>query len=547
MLRPDLPRIGTLALLILCGCGTTYECCMTEVEAAYAAGDYESARAATAPMLRIQPDGADYVGEGSSIAASTAALIDLEMAVLDLASGRPRSAADRSDFASRKFESMRVAYADPGFLDEVVKGAKALARPNLTYGTYQGSDWENVLCLGIAGIAELVQGHAQNAKGTTGPMQDLAAGWLAAWQSLYAATKDLQPENADPSAEKYVMTGLPYFLEGLCVEVTEDQPDLAKGAYQEAVKFEQRLEFAKSGRQPALEQGLQSHVQRAEAGGFAAPETARVWVLCMTDRLPRLVNAELKGSLLIQNIVKFVGAALGELAPEQLPEFTSILTAEPEPPRPPFESVQVAVDRGPAVAAPLVADLEPTLVASYERTVSRRITQAITLRLLKLVAAEVAKKSVTGALEDEESWVATTINYVIEGLRQLWTALEQPDTRSWRLLPRRVYCLRLELPVGAERETHRITIRAVAPGGGTVERAIDCDLRNDEDSFVFTILPDLTTPTAVYWSSERSSDGDLSWVVPPGQAERIKLADLPLDRDNPTQTASPDPSTQSSQ
>jgi hypothetical protein len=128
-------RSVPLALaLVVCACNSPspYDQKMAEVESAYRAGQYERAKVATAPVLEVG-DGA-YRPALGAFTPSTAALIDLEMAVLDLAAGQPVCAAARAELASRQFAAMLEAYKSDDFVAEVGKQVDSLIEPDLTRG-----------------------------------------------------------------------------------------------------------------------------------------------------------------------------------------------------------------------------------------------------------------------------------------------------------------------------------------------------------------------------------------------------------------------------
>jgi len=492
---------------------------MAEVQEAYYAGDFAEAKSAAVGIVDVV-DG-DYRPTQSGFDASSAALIDLEMAVVELASGRPASAIERADLASRKYQAMLEKYVGANFLvtlrnELLSKQLIANLGGDLTRTRYIGNDWEHVMSRVLIALSALAQGDLEGAKGIGNEVGDLCQGWLEAWQAESRALEE-GDSGKRPSADEFLMTGIGFLVQGVVVEAQSKQPGRAEPEYEQALKFEQRT-IDKTGPLFDLDAGIGAQLQRAQQGRLSSAKTGRVWVFCLTDELVWLVPHQLRGSAAIENAINITLQVAGVRRGTQAPAIKNLEIGLPQARAPELGSVGLEVDGEPWPLR-VVTDLQPVVKASYDRTKFGRIIRAVALRLAKDGLAEAAKAIADGNRSEEQF-----VRFLAEGLQLLWSTAERPDTRSWRLLPRRVRLARLELPPGR----HRLSIRATdvdhESRARATERSIDLDVRAGQDSFVVTMLPNASTPTAIFWATETGE----AWVVPPGASERVEVHDRGL-------------------
>lgn len=121
-----------------------------------------------------------------------------------------------------------------------------------------------------------------------------------------------------------------------------------------------------------------------------------------------------------------------------------------------FDQAKVRVD-GEPVAVELATDVGLEVEREYEDALPRIIGAAITRMIARALAAEGARAAGNQANEGGAA-IGLLAALAVEGTM---VALDKPDTRSWTMLPNRVFVAR----IGVEAGKHRIEVRAQGPGG----------------------------------------------------------------------------------
>lgn len=144
-----------------------------------------------------------------------------------------------------------------------------------------------------------------------------------------------------------------------------------------------------------------------------------------------------------------------------------------------IQGVSATVD-GEAVSLELVADLGKEVRSEYEAIKPKIIGAAISRMIVRAAAAEGAREAGRSAGGSGGDVLGTIFALITEGLM---VAADKPDTRSWELLPDRVYAYRRRVSPG-RREV------SVQLGGSIPEvRRVDVDIPTDGYAIVVVTAP----------------------------------------------------------
>jgi hypothetical protein len=131
-----------------------------------------------------------------------------------------------------------------------------------------------------------------------------------------------------------------------------------------------------------------------------------------------------------------------------------------------FETAEVRID-GQAVPLELASDIESEVIAEYERVKPKIIGAALSRLIVRAAVAEGARAAGRQAPEGG-AIIGLVAALAAEGAM---LAADRPDTRSWTMLPARVFVARVPVQPGP----HAITVTASGPGGRET-RNYDVDL-----------------------------------------------------------------------
>jgi len=121
-----------------------------------------------------------------------------------------------------------------------------------------------------------------------------------------------------------------------------------------------------------------------------------------------------------------------------------------------FETAAVQID-GRNVQTEMVTDVGAEVVQEYEELRPRIIGAAISRMIVRALAAEGARAAGNQA-QSGGAVVGLLAALAVEGAG---VALDKPDTRSWTMLPNRVFMSRVEVPPGE----HTVDVWVKGPGG----------------------------------------------------------------------------------
>ena len=110
-----------------------------------------------------------------------------------------------------------------------------------------------------------------------------------------------------------------------------------------------------------------------------------------------------------------------------------------------YHSARAMID-GDVVPMDQVTNLGAELVREYEEIKPKIIAAAVTRMISRAVVAEGARAAGRELAGDDGAWVGLLASFIGEGLL---VAADRPDTRSWTLLPEKVFVSRKRVPAGS--------------------------------------------------------------------------------------------------
>jgi len=141
-----------------------------------------------------------------------------------------------------------------------------------------------------------------------------------------------------------------------------------------------------------------------------------------------------------------------------------------------YHTAHAMVD-GESVPMDQVTNLAAELVREYEEIKPKIIAAALTRMISRAVVAEAARAAGNELAGDGGAWVGVLASMLGEGLL---VAADRPDTRSWTLLPEKVFVSRVRVPAGS----HEVRV-FLGPGNETFESvAVDVP----EDGFAIVVV-----------------------------------------------------------
>ncbi len=126
-----------------------------------------------------------------------------------------------------------------------------------------------------------------------------------------------------------------------------------------------------------------------------------------------------------------------------------------------------------------VVDVNEVAIASYHEHRDEEIAQAVTRRVMKKGAVYVLK-------EAQQIHNNTFVDLGINVAGVVWEAMEQADTRSWRLLPARIDIARTELPAGQ----WSASLRLAHDGASGTPHTVPVHIEDGRNTYVVCLIPD---------------------------------------------------------
>lgn len=442
MIRIRLVLFATLAVLGAC---SSYSDRMTDVVAAYRAGDYETAAADL-----------DALGQSDS---SNAHLYSLERGVVDLALDQPKRAIAAFTFGRDQMDRI----GSPGFLDWF--GA---ALTDDTWLAYGGDDYEKILVRAMLAITDLVLGG-----------HDADAYALQVWDRQQQIIDEFDSkEQAENPKRNYRMVGFGSYVRAILLEDDPLSKDAAAREYDRVVSLE-----------PGFEHG-EAALDRIRNGTFAPPGFGVVHVIGAVGLGPVKVEVEEPVSTNALAIAQVVWGIIRDRF--TFPNISAVKIPQLVVRRDNPSELHVTVgdqDYGPTE---VVTDVNAVALQQFKTVRDWIVARAVIRRAVKIAVIEGAKEVAAHNYNDGKEhrrygdggnpWV----NLGIDVLGNIWTAAERADTRSWTFLPASFQTARLELPAG----DHEITIRAGVSGRPTgAAQTVRVRVRDGRTSFVVALSP----------------------------------------------------------
>lgn len=516
-----IPRSLALFALALSGaCSTPYIETSQELERTLQIGDFEAAEQATAGIV-APTENDDYDPSVSGFSSSSAALIDLEMAVHEFAAGRPAAATDRTMRAKRKLDAMLATYGGESILSTLVtdfKNADFFKRIGGDFNRtrYIGHDWEHVMTGAFVSICALASGEPGVALNAASGATSTAEGWRSAWSEEKTKYEEAGSSgDPDAGAHSFLMSGLAFLLGGVANEADSGRPAGALPEYEETLRYEAQLANIDPNYPVRLE-ALQTHIDRANAGGFTSTDRATLWAVCGSGSLTPLVPTDIDNSGLILAALELARSALTGDAFLPVPKNLALGAPGPAP-FPERCSVEIfASNNALAAEVPVVSDLQPVLENTNERTKFRQAVVTLFYRLVKKFGIDGIRGFGEGFVKDDpnstdDDLIRAVIRFFAWPVEVILAENEVPDVRSWRLLPRQYHLGRYELEPG----THQLTLACNDGVNPPIFRSIEAELGADNHYFLVTIFRGPNTPAALYLADTR---GNSIHIPPTGGA-----------------------------
>ena len=343
-------------------------------------------------------------------------VLNLDRAVVKLASGRPRQAEQVLRAVRDRFD-----YLEQTSLPEhVLAGLTDDQRL-----AYAGEDYEKVLIRAFLALANLCD--------EGGDAAAYALQVAAKQQEIIEAGADETGNNPKLS---YKRVALGAYIHGLLREETHSNYDDAERAYQQVAEWE-----------PSF-QGAAADLERVRHGRHSASGNGVLYVFTLVGRGPykeQVNEIPTTAALFIADRIISQTASHTlppTIAPVKVPRV--VLT------RNSVSAVEVRVDGREQGTTETITDVGQLAVQQFQAIYPHVMARAIARRAIKKGVVYAAKETVRGA-------DSPLVSLALDAGGVAWEATEAADTRCWGLLPDKIQVLRLELPAGE----HRIGLQAV--------------------------------------------------------------------------------------
>lgn len=369
----------------------------------------------------------------------------LDLAMVDLVSGRPKQAEQRLREVRDRFEYLEQ--------DSIAEKTLSICTDD-QHRSYAGEDYEKILVYAFLALSNLMH-DGGDAESYSLQLNDKQVSLTA------RAIERLGPE----AASSYTPVPLGHYLRGMLRESTHHDYDDAMASYQSVCDL-------CPDRKPFL-----WDLERARTGVHSSPNTGVLYVFALVGRGPNKVEVTEEPTsdalLIADRIVSAVGpySVPPTLAPIKIPDI--------ELPAIDIDRVGIAVNGQAIGPTESVTNIEQLALSTYRANRHAIIARAVARRVLKKTSI-VAAKSTMGK-ENQLTSLAMDAAGVV------WEATEAADTRCWGLLPRDIQVLRVELPIG----THQISVspllaaRQIGPIASS-----PIDIHDGRNSYLMCCFPD---------------------------------------------------------
>lgn len=374
-----------------------------------------------------------------------AAVVQLDLAMLQLMGGQPEQAEARLREVRDEWESLEQASLAESAVSLISDDQKR---------AYAGEDYEKMLVRVFLTLSSLMHDGV-----------DAESYSLQTLNKHQQIVRDAQDSGNDEIDEAYCIPAIAPYLRGVLREATFSNYDDAERSYRRASELQP---------ESAL---IQSDLQRVTQGVHSSPGNGVVYVIAMVGRGPYKVEtnavATQQALLIADQIVSQLGkySLPPTIAPVKVPELVS-------PPKP-FDLVGIEVNGRPATTTLPITDLHELAVRSYQAKRNQVIAWAVARRVIKKGAVYTAK--------DQLGADGSLASLALDAAGVLWEATESADTRCWGLLPREIQISRLELPAGSHELHLEPLIAGAAIGPGA---SCNVEVRDAKNAYVLSYWPD---------------------------------------------------------
>jgi hypothetical protein len=466
--------IVSLSLAIFCSGCHRWQKSHESAVAQFGRGDIEVARTA--------------LQESQEKLRSEKKLLELDLGILDLASGNVTQAEGRFRTMRRELEHLEQKDITEQ-ASSVITDARAVS--------YSGRDFERRMILNMALLASLL-GDSQDAFAYSLQATEAAASRRTILADAAKATMDQNriAESAPAPRELDVIEPVSHVIQRTQPAVSAsplDQPLALSSYLATAVQSEQPTRADETQQalvdigfwNPAFQRYDQSQ-SPAEFGTRCRAGNGTLHVITLVGKAPRWVSESAQPTSAALLIADRIISATGKhtLPPTIAP--VKIARPEIEGNLLPVGSLQCLI--GPAdpaaeasaqIGFSTVVNLNEVAQASYQEHRDEEIARAVSRRVLKKGAVYVLKEAQN---IHRNSFVDLGIN--VAGIA--WEAMEKADTRSWRMLPARIDIARTELPAGQ----WLTTLRLSNSGASRASQKVPVHIEDGRNTYIVCLIPE---------------------------------------------------------
>ncbi|MDR1485983.1 MAG: hypothetical protein LBT09_14340 [Planctomycetaceae bacterium] len=344
-------------------------------------------------------------------------LLKLNSAIIELCSGRPKSAElllreVRDNFD--RIERERAANA--------ARDAASLLTDDNTRA-YSGEDYEKVLIRVFLAISNLMQ-DGNDAYAYALQINDKQNKIIESRKSEVMKLGDNNPELVRGVVEAYRNVAIGAYLEGVIQEET-------KRNYEEAFRAYKRA-------------GTDRDAERAKNGLHSKSGNGVVYVIGLVGEGPYkkqmncevLRDAQIIATLILSHVSR--AAVIPDIAPIMIPVIMQDKSAET------LFKVWVG---GEKIPADMITRTDTGTITDIGQLAEGQFEASRPMIIARAIVRRAFKKGVVYGMKDvvdANKWVG--LMFEVGGM--VWESFETADTRCWNLLPEKIRVVRMELPVG---------------------------------------------------------------------------------------------------
>lgn len=428
------------APFLLVGCSTPFKQ-LHSARDLFASGQLEATRVA---LEKVRDDHNRYSDPA-----------ELDLAIVDLASGNPED-------AERRLRRMR----DKFDRQPRLQGANEVAAmvTDDTALSFRPSGYEQVLIRSMLAVCSLAHDQLDAESYTLQAM--------AKQSELARLSKD---RGLIQSNEIYQPIAFAPYLRGVLREATHRNYDDAAQSYRLVSEVEPQFS------------AIGADIQRASVGAHSEPDHGVIYVIACTGRGPVLEETEAPVTTAAMQIASVMLQQIeaeknqdGEKETLSLPNLASVKVPTVTSPQCHIARVGVEVDGRPVGVTETITDIKQLAISQLEAEMPWTIARAVVRRVSKELAVAKAGKSLgLDGIEGSLFRFATST---------LWSGMEHADTRCWSLLPREIQVLRFELPAG--KHSLRLSTLGWSEEIYRSSPPMEVEVVNGENNYVIAIAPD---------------------------------------------------------